>query len=247
MNIFGLVGRDINHSFSQKYFSQKFETEKIKDTLYKNFDIPEISYFPEIIKKNKNLKGLNVTIPYKQEIIPYLDKLSLKAEEIGAVNCIKLTKNHKLKGYNTDVYGFKKSLLPLLKPHHRQALILGTGGASKAVAYVLEKLNITCKYVSRNPQRENLSYNGISKEVIESHTIIINCTPVGMFPHTEYYPLIDYKNLTNRHLAFDLTYNPAQTKFLSLAKQNGATIKNGYEMLVYQAEKSWEIWNSIKS
>jgi len=244
MNIFGLVGRDIDYSFSQKYFSDKFQNEQIENVLYKNFDIPDISHFPQIIKKNKDLKGLNITIPYKQTIIPYLDKLSLKAEQIGAINCVKITKNNKLKGYNTDIYGFKKSLLPLLESHHTKALIFGTGGASKAVEYVLKQLNILYKYVYRNPQKENLSYDAISKDIIESHTLLINCTPIGTFPRVEESPLIDYKSLSEKHLVFDLVYNPAQTKFLRLAKEKGATTKNGYEMLVYQAEKSWRIWNS---
>jgi len=244
MNIFGLVGRDIDYSFSQKYFSDKFQNEQIENVLYKNFDIPDVSYFPQIIKKNKNLKGLNITIPYKQTIIPYLDKLSVKAEQIGAVNCVRITKNNKLKGYNTDVYGFKKSLVTLLEPHHTKALVFGTGGAFKAVEYVLRRLNILYKCVSRNPQKENLSYDDISKDIIESHTLLINCTPIGTFPNVKEYPLIDYRSLSEKHLVFDLVYNPAKTKFLHLAKENGATIKNGYQMLVYQAEKSWKIWNS---
>jgi len=245
MKIFGLVGKDIAYSFSQKYFSDKFKKENRNDCIYKNFDIPDSTYFTQIIKKNKNIKGLNVTIPYKQEIIPYLDKLSRKAEEIGAVNCIKITKKNKLKGYNTDIYGFKKSLLTLLQPHHTHALIFGTGGASKAVAYVLEKLNISYKYVSRNPQENNFSYNNLSKNVIEQHTLLINCTPTGTFPTIENAPQVNYNYLSNKHLVFDLIYNPNQTKFLKLAKENGSTTKNGYDMLVYQAEKSWEIWNNI--
>lgn len=243
MKIFGLVGRNIDYSFSVTYFLEKFTNEKTEDVVYKNFDIPDITYFPQIIKKNKGIKGLNVTIPYKEEVVPYLDKLSRKAEEIGAVNCIKITKKGNLKGYNTDVYGFKKSLLPLLKPHHKKALILGTGGASKAIAYVLEKLEIEYKYVSRNPQPDHFSYLDISKTIMEEYTLIINCTPLGTFPNTDQCPEIDYNYFSEKHIAFDLIYNPSETKFLRLAKEKGATIQNGYDMLVYQAEKSWEIWN----
>ncbi len=243
MNIFGLIGKNISYSFSEKYFSEKFENEKIKDSVYKNFDIPEITYFPQIIKRNKGLKGLSVTIPYKEEIIPYLDKLSQKAEEIGAVNCIKITKKGKLKGYNTDIFGFKKSIKPLLKPYHTKALILGTGGASKAVVYVLGKLGIEYKCVSRNPKKNEFSYSDISKEIMNEFSIIVNCTPVGTFPNTENCPELNYDYFSEKHLAFDLIYNPSETKFLQLAKEKGAITKNGYDMLVFQAEKAWKIWN----
>ncbi len=243
MRIFGLIGKNINYSFSVAYFSEKFQKESITDALYKNFDIPEITYFLQILKKHKDLKGLNVTIPYKQEIIPYLDKLSRKAEEVGAVNTIKVTKKGKLKGYNTDVYGFKKSLKPLLKPHHKKALVLGTGGASRAVIYVLEKLGLEYKIVSRNPIENQLSYDAISQEVMQEYTIVINCTPLGTSPNTEQCPELNYDYFTDQHLAFDLIYNPAETAFLRKAKQQGATIQNGYQMLMYQAEKAWEIWN----
>lgn len=244
MKIFGLIGKNINYSFSAKYFSEKFENEKIENSVYKNFDIPDITYFPQIIKKNKELKGLNVTIPYKEEIIPYLDKLSRKAEEIGAVNCIKITEKGNLKGYNTDVFGFKKSLKPLLKPHHTKALILGTGGASKAVAYVLGKLGIKYKYVSRNPQKDEFSYSEVSQAIMKEYTLIVNTTPLGTFPGIGQFPEIGYKYFSDKHIAFDLIYNPSETAFLRLAKEKGATTKNGYDMLVFQAEKSWEIWNS---
>lgn len=243
MNIFGLIGKNISYSFSVKYFSEKFENEKISASVFKNFDIPDITYFPQIIKKNKGLKGLSVTIPYKKEIIPYLDKLSRKAEEIGAVNCIKITKKGKLKGYNTDIYGFLKSLEPLLQPHHTQALILGTGGASKAVAFVFDELKINYKFVSRNPQKDEFSYSDISKEIMKDFSIIVNCTPIGTFPNTEDFPELNYEYFSDRHIAFDLIYNPAETKFLQLAKKRGAITKNGYDMLVLQAEKAWKIWN----
>jgi shikimate dehydrogenase len=243
MRIFGLIGRNINYSFSVAYFSDKFQKENITDALYKNFDIPDITYFLQILKKHKDLKGLNVTIPYKQEIIPYLDKLSRKAEEVGAVNTIKITKNGKLKGYNTDVYGFEKSLKPLLKPSHKKALVLGTGGASKAVIYALQQFGLEYKIVSRNPQINQLSYTEVTQEIMQEYTLIINCTPLGTSPNIEQCPELNYKYFTEKHLAYDLIYNPAETTFLKKAKQQGATIKNGHQMLVFQAEKSWEIWN----
>lgn len=243
MRIFGLIGRNINYSFSVTYFSDKFQKESITDCLYKNFDIPDVTYFLQIFKKHKDLKGLNVTIPYKQEIIPYLDKLSRKAEEVGAVNTIKITKKGLLKGYNTDVYGFKKSLKPLLKPHHKKALVLGTGGASKAVIYVLEKLGLEYKIVSRNPEVNQFSYSDITQEVMQEYTLVINCTPLGTFPNIDPCPELNYEYFTDKHLAFDLIYNPAETTFLKRAKQQGASIQNGYQMLVFQAEKAWEIWN----
>lgn len=243
MNIFGLVGKNIDYSFSAGYFSEKFRSEKIDNSLYKNFDIPDITYFPQIVKKNKGLVGLNVTIPYKETIIPYLDELSEVAEQIGAVNCIKINKKGELKGYNTDVYGFLKSLQPLLKPHHAKALILGTGGASKAVSFVFKQLNIEYKVVSRTPNKDNFTYSDLTQEVMKSFLIIVNCTPLGTYPDVEDAPALNYDFLSSNHLVFDLIYNPSETTFLKLAKQKGALTKNGYDMLVFQAEKAWEIWN----
>jgi len=242
MTIFGLIGRDIAYSFSAEYFADKFQKEGIQDCMYKNFDIPEIAYLSEVIKKNRPVRGLNVTIPYKEAVIPYLDKLSKKAEAIGAVNTIKVTKKGKLKGYNTDVYGFEKSLKPLLKSHHNKALILGTGGASKAVAWVMAKLGIEYKFVSRNPVDNQLSYADVTEQTLKTYTLIINCSPVGTLPNVEACPEIDYKGFSDKHIAFDLIYNPAETKFLALAKAHGAVTKNGYDMLVFQAEKAWGIW-----
>lgn len=239
---YGLIGKDIDYSFSKQYFTQKFEKES-HNCSYENFDIPDIIHFPEIIRNEKNLCGLNITIPYKEKIFPYLDKLSVKAQKIGAVNCIRFTKKGKIKGYNTDCYGFKKSLKPLLKRHHTKALILGTGGASKAVAYVLKNLNIEYLYVSRNPQKNILGYEEINEKIINNHTIIINCTPLGTYPDIENFPPLPYQYLNQNHIAFDLIYNPEKTQFLQKASKNGATIKNGYEMLAYQAEKAWKIWN----
>jgi len=243
MKIYGLIGKNISYSFSGKYFTEKFEKEQIGDSLYKIFDIPDITHFLQIIKKNKELKGLNVTIPYKQEIIPYLDKLSSKAEQIGAVNVIRVTKNGKLKGYNSDCYGFEKSITPLLQPHHTKALILGTGGASKAIEFVLNKLGIQYKFVSRKPVEGQFTYEELSQEILSEYTIIINCTPLGTFPNIEDCPALNYSFLSDKHLAFDLVYNPSETKFLRLAKSQGAITQNGYDMLVFQAEKAWKIWN----
>ncbi len=242
MNIFGLIGKNIGYSFSVDYFTNKFKSENIQGCMYKNFDIPDITYFPQIIKKNKGLVGLNVTIPYKEEIIPYLDMLSQKAEEVGAVNTIRVTSEGKLKGYNTDVYGFEKSIRPLLQPYHTHALIFGKGGASKAVAWVFRKIGISYTYVSRTPTSNQLSYSDITQEIMNKFTIVINCTPLGTFPEIDKYPEFNYKLFSDKHIAFDLVYNPAQTKFLKLAQQNGSIIKNGHDMLIFQAEKAWEVW-----
>lgn len=240
---FGLLGKNISYSFSKKYFTEKFEKINFTHYSYKNFDVESIEQFPEILANTKNLKGLNVTIPYKEAVIPYLTKLSKNAKIIGAVNVIKIAKDGSLKGYNSDFYGFKKALKPLLKKHHQRALILGTGGASKAVAYALRKLNIDYDFVSRNPSEYQLSYEELTKELFSEYQIIINTTPVGTFPNIDECPPLDYSLFTENHIAFDLIYNPMETKFLRLAKEQGAKTKNGYDMLVFQAEKAWEIWN----
>jgi len=206
-------------------------------------DIQEITAFPEIIKNTSGLKGLNVTIPYKESVIPFLDKLSEKAALIGAVNTIKFTQKGKLKGYNTDYYGFKKSLKPLLQPHHKKALILGTGGASKGVAFALEELGILYTFVSRQAQENAIDYNRINATTFDNYQIIINCTPVGTSPNIEAFPLIPYEYFTGKHIAYDLIYNPAETQFLKKAKEQGAHTKNGLDMLIFQAEKAWKIWN----
>lgn len=244
MNKLGLLGKNISYSFSRNYFKNKFEAENIKNTTYENFDIESINLFPSIIKNTKNLKGLNITIPYKQEVMPFLDKISKKAKAIGAVNTIKITKKGKLVGYNTDCYGFSKSIEPFLKPHHKKALILGTGGASKAIAYSLKKLNIEYQYVSRKLSKGiGFSYDTLTETDIEAHQIIINCTPLGTFPNIEDCPRIPYNAITNHHILFDLIYNPEETTFLKLGKQNNAITANGLNMLKLQAEKSWSIWN----
>ena len=240
---FGLVGRNINYSFSKGYFTDKFNSENFEGCTYENFDIQEIDGFTEIIKNTSDLKGLNVTIPYKEAVIPFLNKLSKKAALIGAVNTIKITKKGKLKGYNTDHYGFKKSLEPLLKSHHKKALILGTGGASKGVAFALDELDIPYTFVSREAKENAIDYNRINATTFDNFQIIINSTPVGTSPNTEAYPLIPYEYFTKNHIAFDLIYNPAETQFLKKAKEQGAQIKNGLDMLIFQAEKAWDIWN----
>jgi shikimate dehydrogenase len=240
---FGLVGKNINYSFSKAHFTKKFEDLNLRDYLYENIDFQDITEFPLFLQKNQNLKGINVTIPYKETIIPFLDKLSKKATDIGAVNTIRFMKNGKLKGYNTDYYGFQKALKPLLHPHHKKALILGTGGASKAVGYALNQLGIAYNYVSRTSRENSIEYAQINSETFEEYQIIINCTPLGTLPNTNVCPEIPYQYFTSKHIAFDLIYNPAETLFLQKAKKRGAVIKNGLEMLVFQAEKAWGIWN----
>ena len=240
---YGLLGKEISYSFSRKYFTEKFSSSLFESFSYENFEIPTITDFPTVLKNNPDLKGLNVTIPYKEAIIPFLDSLSKKATIIGAVNVIRFTKKGKLKGYNSDCYGFKKSLAPLLEPHHKKALILGTGGAAKAVAFALDELNIFYTFVSREASEKTIDYKLINATTFDNFQIIINCTPLGTSPNTKEFPAIPYEFFTEKHIAFDLIYNPEETQFLKKAKRKGAIIKNGYEMLVLQAEKSWKIWN----
>jgi shikimate dehydrogenase len=242
--IYGLVGKNIGYSFSKGYFTEKFVDLHLRNCSYENFDIAEIAEFPHIIKENPNISGLNVTIPYKETIIPYLDALSPKAEKIGAVNTIKCCKSGKLIGYNTDCHGFRKSLKPMLKPFHHKALILGTGGASKAVAYALGELGIEFRFVSRNASPETIAYGALTEAIFADYLIVINTTPLGTAPDLDKCPNIPYQLFTDRHIAYDLTYNPATTLFLQNAERYGAVIKNGLEMLELQADKSWEIWNS---
>ncbi len=242
---FGLIGKNISYSFSKKYFTEKFHKLGLDTFRYYNYDLPEIDEFPFILyQREEDFKGFNVTIPYKESIMKYLDEVEEEALEIGAVNTIKVTSENKLIGYNTDVYGFQKSIEPTLKKHHKNALILGTGGASKAVSYALNKLEIQNKFVSRKSLESNFLYSDLNENIIEKYTVIINCTPLGTHPNVENSPSIPYQFITNKHLLFDLIYNPAETKFLKEGKKRGAIIKNGYEMLELQAEKSWEIWNS---
>jgi shikimate dehydrogenase len=243
---FGLVGKELSHSFSKKYFDEKFSKTLFEDCSYHNFEIASIEDFPNLIKANPDLNGLNVTIPYKESIIPFLDAVSEKASLIGAVNVIRFTKKGKWKGYNSDWYGFKKSIEPLLQPHHKKALILGTGGASKAVAFALNKLGIFYSFVSRENKENTIDYNFINATTFDNYQIVINCTPLGTSPNIKECPPIPYEFFTDKHLAFDLVYNPEETKFLKKAKKKGAITKNGYEMLVFQAEKAWNIWNKQK-
>ena len=247
MKTFGLVGYPLGHSFSQDYFTKKFAAENI-DAQYLNFQIEDIALFPEKVLTVDGLSGLNVTIPYKQKVMQYLDEIDETAQKVGAVNVVKIIRDGskmRLRGCNSDVVGFENSLRPLLKPCHTQAFILGTGGASKAVRYVLEKLNIRYQFVSRNADADNniLSYQQLTDELVESHKLIVNCTPLGMSPKIDACPDIPYQAIGAEHLCFDLIYNPEETLFLKKAKQQGATIKNGLDMLIGQAVRAWEIWN----
>ena len=241
MKNFGLVGKNISYSFSRKYFTEKFEKENIEAKYY-NFDLKNIKQFRDVIKETPNLQGLNVTIPYKQEIIPFLDDLAPEAREIGAVNTINVNGN-KLIGHNTDYIGFSESLKPHLKPHHKKALILGTGGASKAVAYALKKLDIEYKFVSRSSGEAKLEYNDLSEEIIKEYRLIINTTPVGTFPEVEESPQLPFQYLNEKHLIYDLIYNPETTRLMARAKKQGASVTNGLKMLQLQAESAWKIWN----
>lgn len=244
MSDFGLIGKNISYSFSKAHFTKKFEQEGLLHS-YDNYDIDDISQFPSIIKNNPNLLGLNVTIPYKESIMPYLDELDDTAAEINAVNTIKIDSSGKLKGYNTDYYGFQNSIYPLLKSHHDSALILGTGGASKAVAYGLKCLNIPCDFVSRSQNMvAKFTYDELTEAIISSYRIIINCTPIGTHPNVNECPNIPYDAISAEHLLYDLIYNPIQTKFLICGEIKGAVISNGFNMLELQAEKSWEIWTT---
>jgi len=246
MKLFGLIGYPLGHSFSKQYFTEKFDREQLTDCRFELFELRDIGDFSLLLKNETALKGLAVTIPYKESVIPFLDIIDKDAALIGAVNCISISSG-KLTGYNTDHIGFEMSLKPLLKIHHTKALVLGSGGASKAVQYVLQKLEIEYLVVTRNRQPSNgmINYESLNEKIIQEYTLIINCTPVGMFPHEKEEPEIPYHYLHAAHLLFDLIYKPSVTKFLSRGKQQGATIKNGYEMLVLQAEENWKIWFEV--
>lgn len=243
MRKFGLIGYPLTHSFSQTYFNEKFRRENISDCRYDLYPITSVGKLPALIQAQRELVGLNVTIPYKEQVIPFLNKLDFYAEEIGAVNVIRIVDGKRI-GYNTDVFGFMHSIKNLLQPFHSAGLILGTGGSSKAVAFGLKKMGIEYDFVSRNPDEKELRYADLDAEVMHQYKIIINTTPVGMFPKVDDCPPIPYELITRSHLLFDLIYNPDETLFLKKGKEQGATIKNGLEMLQLQAEKSWEIWNS---
>ncbi len=250
MKIFGLIGYPLSHSFSRKYFLEKFKLENINGVSYTNFSINSINLFPDIVKTEKNIAGFNVTSPYKKQIIPFLDKLDLLAKEIGAVNVIKINKhnaNIELVGYNTDVYGFEQSLKKYLNSDIKNALILGTGGAAKAVAYGLKSLQIDYLFVSSKKEKINnktIQYSDLSSEIIANNKLIVNATPLGIFPDINKKPDIPYKFISKSHILFDLIYNPTETLFLKEGKSRNAKIINGYEMLTFQAEKAWEVFNS---
>lgn len=245
MRQFGIIGYPLSHSFSPGYFNAKFEREGLNDCQYKAYPLTSIELLPKLIQENPNLEGLNVTIPYKSEVIPYLDELSTEAREIGAVNVIKIKKG-KLTGYNSDVYGFEKSLRNFLpsSPIEMKALVLGTGGAAKAVQYVLKKMGIQYLMVSRNIKEDGITYESISKEIFQSHSLIINTTPLGMSPKIDTCPPLPYELTKTGHYFFDLVYNPEKTLFLQKAESQGGHIQNGLPMLHLQAERAWEIWQS---
>ena len=243
--LYGLLGYPLVHSFSQTYFKQKFEAENIS-AQYINFEIPDIGMLMEVVAENENLNGLNVTIPYKEQVIPFLDEIDPAAKEVGAVNVIKFIRDKdglRLKGYNSDIIGFTDSIKSLLKPHHQSALVLGTGGAAKAVSYSLRKLGLDVQLVSRRKSANTLVYEELTKNDLKTHKVIVNTTPLGMYPNVDICPDIPYRYLTPQHLCYDLIYNPDETLFLKNSRQAGAQVKNGLEMLLLQAFASYSIWN----
>ncbi len=246
MDKYGLIGYPLGHSFSRDFFNEKFRNEGI-DAEYVNFEIPYISRFPEILTENPDLRGLNVTIPYKEKIISYMDALSEEARQIGAVNVVRVSERKGqtyLKGFNSDVIGFTRSIEPLLEAKHKKALILGTGGASKAIRYGLEQLGLEYRLVSRTPREGVWSYNQLTPETMQEYTVIVNCTPVGMYPHPDACPPLPYEAIGHDHLLYDLVYNPEETLFLRKGRGQGAITKNGLEMLLLQAYAGWEFWHS---
>lgn len=261
MKIYGIIGYPLSHSFSQKFFTDKFENLKIEDAKYEVYPLESLTDFKKFMNDHPHLCGLNVTIPYKVKILKYLDWQSPAAKEIGAVNCIRISNespvaaaflgevgieghNFRLEGFNTDAYGFETSLKPLLTSKHQRALILGDGGAAKAVKHVLANLGIPYRSVTRKPAPGRILFSDLTAEIIESHKLIINTTPVGTSPNINECPPIPYEHIGQQHLLYDLIYNPASTLFMQKGVENGAAVKNGYEMLVLQAEKSWEVWNT---
>lgn len=260
MKKYGLIGFPLTHSFSKKYFTEKFKQEEIEDSSYELFELENLSDFPEFIKANTDLCGLNVTIPHKIGAVYYMNWIDNEAKKAEAINCIKIIQesavaaafsgevgfvgqDFRLEGYNTDIHGFENSLKPLLKSQHTKALVLGNGGASRAVRYVLKKLRIPFQVVSRRPKPNQILYENLTPEIIKKYKLIINTTPLGTAPDLTSFPPIPYEAITDQHLMYDLIYNPEKTVFLQKGEAQGAEIKNGYEMLVLQAEKSWEIWN----
>ena len=249
MKTYGLIGHRLGHSFSRNFFSEKFTRENLPDHEYRNFELDSIAEFPDIFEQQKNICGLNCTIPYKQQIMPYLDQIDGEAAQIGAVNTIKIDYadgKRVLKGFNTDLYGFENSLRPMLEGKHRKALILGTGGASKAIRFLFNKMGI--EYLSATTKvdlgEKEIGYNRLDGQLMKEYLIIINATPLGTFPKVDTCPDIPYQSITSNHVLFDLVYNPEETLFLKNGKVKGAKTKNGLEMLHLQALKAWEIWNS---
>ena len=245
MDKYGLIGYPLGHSFSIGYFNEKFQNECI-DAEYVNFEIPNIESLPEILASNPTLRGFNVTRPYKEVVIPYLSAMSKEAEEIGAVNVVKIMHKGKkttMKGYNSDVIGFTQSIEPLLETFHKKALILGTGGASKAINYSLRTLGLETKFVSRTGKNDGFRYEEITEDVIREYNVIVNCTPVGMYPHANECPSLPYEKMDSHTLLYDLIYNPDETLFMKKGAAQGATVKNGLEMLLLQAFASWNFWN----
>ena len=239
---FGLLGRNIDYSFSRGYFSQKFSEEHMSNCSYENFDLDSIELVSSIFSQD-NILGLNVTTPYKREVIPFLDQLSGSSKKMQAVNTIRFEKDGRISGHNTDAYGFEKSLTELMSVLPKKALILGSGGASSAVAFVLDKLKIYYRYVSRNPQSDQISYQNVNADLLKDFKLIINATPIGTFPNIKLSPKLPYEAINRTHILFDLIYNPLETLFLKEGKKRGAIVSNGLKMLEYQAEKSWMIWN----
>lgn len=245
MKTFGLIGFPLAQSFSQKYFTQKFKDENIA-ARYLNFEIEDINELPELLNHHAYIAGFSITIPHKENIFSFLNELDSSAREIEACNVVKVTWKDKtpiLKGYNTDVIGFSDSIKPLLREHHKKALVLGTGGAAKAIAYGLKKLGLEYKYVSRNKNADSLTYAELDKTTMDEYQVLINCTPLGMYPKIEECPDVPYELLSDKHLLYDLTYNPETTQFMKNGLKQGATVKNGLEMLHLQAEAAWKIWN----
>lgn len=252
MKQLGLIGYPLTHSFSKKYFTEKFAREGIENWQYELYPLAQINDFEHLLRggKNevKNLVGINVTIPYKEAVLPYLQELDAEAAEIGAVNCIKIDSEGHLKGYNTDVYGFERSLRELLgeaKP--KRGLVLGTGGAAKGVFFVLKKLGIEPLYVSRNILNNGITYQDLTEEMMQTSQLIVNTTPLGMSPNVETVAAIPFNGVNSQHYLYDLVYNPTETLFLRLGKARGATVKNGMDMLYLQAEKGWEIWSASET
>jgi shikimate dehydrogenase len=246
MKEYGLIGYPLGHSFSKQYFTSKFKREHIADCEYNIYPITSIDLLPQLLNDHPNLQGFNVTIPYKEMVLPFLASQSEAVKQIGACNCVKIESNQLLYGHNTDVIGFERSLTPFLKPWHTKALILGTGGAAKAVAWVLAKKGIDYTFVTRKnvSHLSNFTYDQLNSQIIKQNKLIINTTPLGMQPNIDSKPSIPYKNLSPEHLLFDLVYNPAKTGFLAEGEKHGSVIINGQEMLEIQADESWNIWNN---